>query len=169
MRERPTPIEKEHLLDTEHFIVSKTDLNGNIIYVNRYFLQVSGYTESELIGQPHNIIRHPDMPKTTFKLLWEHLKAKDEFWGYVKNLSKDGGYYWVFAHITLSYHPETHEIIGYHSDRRAPDKDKIKKIIPLYQQLKQIEDTQSIEAAETHLNQLLAKKEMTYEDFIFSL
>jgi len=169
MQQRPTPIDKEYRLDSEHFIVSKTDTRGTITYVNQYFIQVSGYSEVELIGQPHNIIRHPDMPKVVFKMLWDHLKAGDEFWGYVKNLTKDGGYYWVLAHVTLSIHPETHELIGYHSDRRAPEREKLEKIIPLYQELNQIERSQSIDAAQAYLNRLLQEKEMSYEDFVFSL
>ncbi|GAB6034395.1 PAS domain-containing protein [Galenea microaerophila] len=169
MRQQPIPINKEYQLDENHFIVSKTDINGTITYVNQYFIEISGYTEEELIGQPHNMIRHPDMPKVVFKILWDHLKAEDEFWGYIKNMTKDGGYYWVLAHVTPSRHFETQQIIGYHSDRRAPEREKVEKIIPLYQELLQIERTQSLQAAEANLNQKLKEKEMSYEDFIFSL
>lgn len=169
MQQRPTPIDKEYLLDADHFIVSKTDTHGTLTYVNKYFIQVSGYSEVELIGQPHKIVRHPDMPKVVFKMLWDRLKAGEEFWGYVKNLVKDGGYYWVLAHVTQSIESETQHVIGYHSDRRAPKKEQVEKIMPLYQKLIQIESSQSIEAAETYLNRLLTEKEMTYENFVFSL
>ena len=166
---KPIPNSIERKLDSEHFIVSKTDLVGNILYVNRYFIEISGYEENELIGQPHNIIRHPDMPKVVFKMLWDHLKAGDEFWGYVKNLAKDGAYYWVFAHVTTSTNAVTGKITGYHSDRRSVEPEKLEKIIPLYQELLHIEQTQSMEKAEAHLMKQLKAKEMTYEDFIFSL
>jgi aerotaxis receptor len=81
-------------------IVSRTDFSGNITYVNETFAEISGYRPEELIGKPHNVIRHPDMPKSAFKELWETLERGEMWKGYVKNLRKDGGYYWVFARIS---------------------------------------------------------------------
>lgn len=160
---------KEYVLDSEHFIVSKTDLRGTIKYVNRYFIEISGYSEAELIGKPHNFIRHPDMPKVVFKMLWDTIKSGEEFWGYVKNRTRDGGYYWVLAHVTQSYDYKTNALIGYHSDRRAPEKKALEVIQPLYETLRQLEQTQGVNAAEAHLNALLKEKEISYDEFIFNL
>jgi len=99
---RVQPIELERMLNDEDYIVSKTDLKGRIIYCNKIFVEISGYSESELLGKPHSIIRHPDMPKIVFKLLWDRIKKKQDIFAFVKNLCKDGGYYWVFANVTAT-------------------------------------------------------------------
>jgi PAS domain S-box-containing protein len=80
----------------DEIIVSKTDLKGLITYANKTFLDISGFTEEELLGQPHNIIRHPDMPQCVFKLLWKTVAKGDEIFAYVKNMCKNGDHYWVF-------------------------------------------------------------------------
>lgn len=98
-----TPINKEKTFSENELIISKTDLHGKITYGNEMFIRMSGYTVNELLYVPHNIIRHPDMPKVIFKLLWKTVKSGKEIHAYVKNLSKDGSYYWVFANITPSY------------------------------------------------------------------
>lgn len=97
MKNTITPRNNEHALREDEFIVSKTDTRGVITYCNRTFMRISGFSEAELFGQPHNIIRHPDMPRGAFRLLWKQLQAGNEFFGYVKNLCKDGSYYWVLA------------------------------------------------------------------------
>jgi len=84
----------------DELIVSRTDFTGKITYVNETFAEISGYEVDELIGKPHNVIRHPDMPKSAFADLWETIERGDVWEGYVKNLRKDGGYYWVFARIS---------------------------------------------------------------------
>ena len=93
---------KEHMVEESAFLVSKTDLKGRITYCNEPFLKIVGAKQAEVLGKPHNIIRHPDMPRAIFKLLWERIKNKEEIFAYVKNKSFDGGYYWVFANITTS-------------------------------------------------------------------
>jgi len=115
-RFRPTPTTMERQLHNDDFIVSKTDPAGKILYGNRTFIDLSGYTEKELIGCQHNIIRHPDMPRAVFHLLWNAIKAGKEVFAYVKNLSKDGGFYWVFANVSASYDPAGH-LLGYYSVR----------------------------------------------------
>lgn len=91
--------ENETILDDYAFLVSETDEKGTILFANDDFCRIAGYTLEELIGKPHNIVRHPDMPKLAFKSLWETVQ-KDKVWtGYVKNATKDGGYYWVFATV----------------------------------------------------------------------
>jgi aerotaxis receptor len=99
--------EAEFLQEThvpyDELIVSRTDLNGIITYANDTFAQISGYSNSELIGQHHNIVRHPDMPKACFEDLWDTIKKENKWVGNVKNLRKDGGYYWVKATVSGVY------------------------------------------------------------------
>ena len=159
----------EHKLPTGVFLVSKTDTRGTITYANPAFIEVSGYTEDELLGQPHNKVRHPDMPKTVFHMLWKHLQAGEEFWGFVKNRSKDGGYYWVYAHVTPTFSTDDGSIIGYHSDRRPATPAKLAIIEPIYQTLLQAEAQGGIEAGIKALENFLKEKGMSYEEFIFSL
>lgn len=90
-----TPTRNERVMREDDFIVSKTDLKGRITYGNEIFIEFSGYTEQELLGSQHNIIRHPDMPRAAFKLAWDTIQAGREFFAYVKNMSKDGGFYSV--------------------------------------------------------------------------
>ena len=111
---------KEYFVKEEDFIVSKTDVKGKITYCNQPFLKIVGATQEQLLHKPHNIIRHPDMPRIVFKLLWEHIKAKQEIFAFVKNKSFDGGFYWVFANVTASLGANG-EIIGYYSVRRKPN------------------------------------------------
>jgi len=128
--------EQEVFFDEGDIIVSKTDLRGRITYANRVFCDVAGYRLEELIGQPHSLIRHPDMPRCVFKLLWDHLQRGEEIFAYVKNWTKDQKhYYWVLAHVTPSYN-DAREIIGYHSNRRVPRRETLTStIIPLYADL----------------------------------
>ncbi|HHO59221.1 MAG TPA: PAS domain S-box protein [Thiotrichales bacterium] len=111
-------------------IVSRTDLNGVITHVNKSFVTMSGFTEEELIGQPHYILRHPDMPPAAFAGLWETVQKKEKWHGYVKNLRKDGGYYWVYA--TVIPNVRNGEIVSYTSVRRKPSARKVAECIELY-------------------------------------
>lgn len=120
----------EHPFPDGRLIVSRTDLNGNITHVNDAFVEISGYTEEELIGQPHYILRHPDMPSAAYKDLWETVKAGKKWHGYVKNLCKDGGHYWVYA--TVVPNVRRGEVVGYTSVRRKPSRNKINEAIALY-------------------------------------
>ena len=95
---RPDPIDEEYTF-ADGVIISETDLKGNIVFANRKFAEISGYDRKELIGKPHNIIRHPDMPKAAFKQMWETIKQDKDWRGLVKNLRKDGRYYWVDTYI----------------------------------------------------------------------
>ena len=97
------PTGRERTWGDEEIIVSKTDLKGIITYANRTFLKVAGYTEEEVLGKPHSIIRHPDMPRCVFKLLWDTIESGEEIFAYVKNLAKNGDHYWVFAHVTPTF------------------------------------------------------------------
>ena len=150
------------------FIVSKTDLKGKITYGNALFIKMSGYEEEELIGQPHNILRHEDMPAVVFKLLWSRIQAGKEIFAYVKNKSKEGNYYWVFAHVTPSF-DTARNISNYHSVRRKPSAKALEVIKPLYATLLQKEKSGGTAASEAVLNQLLKDKGLSYDEFILTL
>ncbi|MEO3430761.1 PAS domain-containing protein [Pelagibius sp. CAU 1746] len=167
------PTGREGHFDTEEIIVSKTDLQGRITYANDVFLRVSGFSEREILGQPHNIIRHPDMPHSVFKLLWDTIQGGEEIFAYVVNLAKNGDHYWVFAHVTPSFDAEG-KIAGYHSNRRKPDPEQIAKIEPVYRKLRELENDSGrvkdgMAAAIEFLQQTLEKQGTTYERFVFSL
>ena len=131
MKNNSKPTKHEVLLPEDRILVSKTNQKGIITYCNHSFIEISGYSESELLGQQHNIVRHPDMPRVIFSLLWETLKSNHEFNAYIKNLAKNGDYYWVFANITPSYSPDN-ELLGYYSVGRKPEPDKLNYIQNLY-------------------------------------
>lgn len=114
-------------------IVSRTDPKGIITMVNQAFVIMAGYTEEELMGQPHHILRHPDMPAVAFKGLWDTVEAGKKWHGYVKNLRKDGGYYWVYA--TIVPNVRGGEIVGYTSVRREPSRAKVEESAALYAKL----------------------------------
>lgn len=118
-------------------IVSRTDTKGYITHCNQSFVDMSGYEEEELIGQPHSILRHPDMPKAAFKDLWDTLERGEKWHGYVKNLRKDGSYYWVYA--TAIPNIRGGETVGYTSVRRKPSRAKVKACIELYANMMQEE------------------------------
>ena len=128
------PNSRERLMRENDFIVSKTDTRGIITYGNPIFIEFSGYTEQELLGSQHNIIRHPDMPRSAFKLVWDTIQSGKEVFAYVKNMSKDGSFYWVFTHITPDFGP-TGNIVGYYSVRRCPKRTAIEKIETVYQKM----------------------------------
>lgn len=118
-------------------IVSCADTRGRITQANKAFVEMSGYSEQELIGQPHAILRHPDMPAAAFKDLWQTLQAGKKWHGYVKNLRKDGAYYWVYATIVANVRKG--ELVGYTSVRRKPSRKKIEECIQAYKELKNAE------------------------------
>lgn len=123
--ERPYPDGK--------LIVSRTDLHGVLTHVNDAFVEISGYTEDELIGKPQHILRHPDMPKAAYADLWQTVKAGKKWHGYVKNLCKDGSHYWVYA--TVVPNVRRGQTVGYTSVRRKPSRLKIEEAIKTYSAL----------------------------------
>ncbi len=164
----------ERFFDEQEIIVSKTDLKGRITYANDVFQKIAGFTEDELIGQPHSIIRHPHMPRCVFKLLWDTLAGGQEIFAYVINRCKNGDHYWVYANVTAS-RGRNGSIISYHSSRRAPDRTIVNEaIIPLYASLLKEEQRhrnarQGMEASFDLFKAVLAKKGMAYDEFVFSL
>jgi len=163
-----TPTQNEVILKEEDFIISKTDLKSKILYGNKIFIEISGYSEEELLGKPHNILRHPDMPRCAFKILYDHIQNGKEWFGFVKNLRKDGGYYWVFANISPTY-DSNGNMIGYYSVRRKP-RDGFKSIIePLYQQLLNIESTGGMNASLEAVEELLNKHSMNFNELMLKI
>lgn len=157
----------------DEIIVSKTNLKGHLTYANKLFLDIAGYTEQEVIGKPHNIIRHPDMPRVIFKMLWDTVRDGREVFAYVINRCKNGDHYWVYAHVTPSLDMNG-KIIGYHSNRRVPQKDILNQtIIPLYKQLKQAEDLadrkEGLLNSENLMSGYLADQQLAYDEFIMTV
>lgn len=173
MSDKPIPNTTEILMREEDFIVSKTDLVGKLTYCNPIFIEFSGFTEQELLGQQHNIVRHPDMPRAVFALLWQTIRSGEEFMGYVKNISKSGAYYWVFATVTPSFAANSREIIGYFSVRRKPDIAKLKIIEALYREMLSAEKsagrTNAIDAGKAVLMRAVQATGKDYREFILTL
>jgi PAS domain S-box-containing protein len=156
----------------DDFLVSKTDLKGRITYGNRIFIEYSGYSEAELLGKQHNIVRHSDMPRGVFKYLWSTLEAQQECFAYVKNRSKDGGFYWVFANVTPSYGADG-RVDGYFSVRRKPRASGLAAVSALYRQMldaeKRAGPKEACAASLALLNATLAQHGVSYESFILSI
>ena len=165
---KPTPNNNEKKLSEEEFIVSKTDSLGNILYGNKTFIQISGYQERELLGQPHSILRHPDMPSVVFKLLWDRLELGEEVFAYVKNLCKDGSFYWVHANVTVTKDANA-RVVDLHSVRRKPSNKAMQTIPILYEKLLQEEKRSGIDGSMKMLTNILEEAGVTYDDFVFDL
>jgi PAS domain S-box-containing protein len=166
---QPTIIDKEVVWDKSRVIMSKTDHRGIIEYANEVFVDVCGYEDYELMGQPHSIIRHPDMPKVLFKVLWENLKLGGNFHAVVKNLAKSGRYYWVVTDFE-SIKNEDGEITHYFGRRRAVPQEIITNYIePLYKKLLQIEKASGVEYSEKYLIGFLEEKNRSYVEYINDL
>jgi len=124
----------------EHeLIISRTDLSGNITYANEIFEFISGYDREELVGKPHSIVRHTDMPKSIFKDMWAVLKSGEIWKGYVKNIRKDGGYYWVYAEVSGVY--KNDKLVEYKSIRTPVEKDLQKFYQDLYDEKRKTEES----------------------------
>ncbi len=130
--ERPAPIDEQYSFENG-VIVSDTDLKGIITYSNRKFCRIAGYKKSELVGKNHNIVRHPDMPKVAFKDLWETIQKGESWTGTVKNLRKDGRYYWVYSYITPIFREG--EIVGYSAARKPATPSEIEEAEEIYEKL----------------------------------
>jgi PAS domain S-box-containing protein len=156
----------------DDFIVSKTDLKGRITYGNRIFIEFSGYSEAELLGAQHNIIRHPDMPRAVFKLLWDTIQAKKECNAYVKNMAKDGSFYWVFANVTPNF-DNNGNVTGFFSVRRKPKASGVETVTGLYRAMLQEEQRagarDAIAASTRILTDLLAAKGLSYDELVLAI
>jgi PAS domain S-box-containing protein len=167
------PTGEERLLGPDEMIVSKTDVKGVITYANEVFCKFAAMPEEELVGQPHNIIRHPDMPRCVFKLLWDTLAARTEVFAYVINLAADGVHYWVLAHVTPTY-DRSGEVIGYHSNRRCPDRQAVNTMSNLYAALRAEEQrhpkpSDGLEASTAMIVERLSARGLSYDEFVWSV
>lgn len=163
----------ERTFDENEIIVSKTDLKGKITYANRVFLRVAQYTEEEVLGEPHNLIRHPEMPRCVFQYLWDTISDGREVFAYVVNRTKAGDHYWVFAHVTPTF-DDRGRIVGYHSNRRVPDKNGVETVRKIYADLRAVEarENSARSASEAGLAALVGRlQEMktSYDELIFKL
>lgn len=134
---RPEPIDEEYHFE-DGVIISETDLKGVITFANRKFCEIAGYEKKELIGKPHNIIRHPDMPKEAFRQMWETIQQDKEWSGLVKNLRKDGRYYWVNTFIKPVY--KDGKKVGYIAVRKPAGELEKKEAEKLYKEMKEREE-----------------------------
>lgn len=141
-----TPTSIEHEVKTVDIVVSKGDEAGNVTYANPIFFKLSGYTQAELSEQPHSLLRHPDMPKLIFKFLWDTIKTGKDVKAFVKNLTKDGGFYWVLAQVRVAKNPDG-SFRNYVSTRRGMSAGARAIIEPLYKQLVEAENTGGMEAS----------------------
>ena len=171
---RPVPTGVESRFDSDEILVSKTDTRGVITYANPPFIDISGYTEEELIGTAHSVVRHPDMPRCVFGLLWDRIASGSEIFAYVKNLRKDGGHYWVFAHVTPDMDPRSGQIVGYHSCRRQASSEAVRTIEDLYDQLRKAEARaagrrDAAAVGQAKLEDILAEVGQSYDQFVLDL
>jgi len=135
MRINEPVTDNEVTYDDDDLLISKTDTKGKITYCNEVFMRIAGYEEHEMLGQPHNMVRHPDMPPQAFGDLWNTVSDGREWHGIVKNRCKNGDYYWVDATVTPDFDPSTGRIIGYMSARRKATRKKISDAEVLYKEL----------------------------------
>jgi PAS domain S-box-containing protein len=153
------------------FFVSKTNLKSHISYVNRGFCQMSGYQESELLGQTYDLVRHELVPHSIYNLMWEHLNAEEEFFGYIVNLNKNDSYYWAFLNVTPCY--ENNQLIGYFSVQREPSQQALQAIKPLYTEMCQVERqataAQLLPLSSAVLWRVITKEYQNYAEFVLSL
>jgi len=167
-----TPTTVERVMREDDFIVSMTDTKGRITYGNRTFIEFSGYSEAELLGTQHNIIRHPDMPRAVFKLLWDKIQAGEECFAYVKNMSKDGGFYWVFTNVTPNRDAEGN-ITGYFSVRRKPRLSGVQTMTAVYaamlEEEKKAGPANAIAAYAKMLVRVLNEKGLGYDELVLAI
>jgi PAS domain S-box-containing protein len=170
---RVMPTGRESPFGEHELIVTKTDLKGRITYANDVFLRVSRFALKDVLGRPHSLIRHPDMPRAIFLLLWRTIEAGDEIFAYVLNLASNGDHYWVLAHVTPSFDGQGN-VVGYHSNRRKPKSEQVARIVPLYRALLDEERRPAsrkdgLERSTDRLTTMLRERGTSYDALVFSL
>ena len=162
---RPLPIDEEIKLNSKKIIVSKTDKTGKILYVNDYFCEVTGYEPNEVLGVPHSILRHPDMPRAIFYIMWRTIQNGENITAVVKNLAKSGKYYWVTTDFE-NHRNSRGEIESYIAFRRPASRKAIEAIEELYATLLDIEKRHGMEASLVYLQGYLDERHTTYTEFM---
>lgn len=171
MQQRPTG--RERGFREDELIVTKTDPHGKITYANDIFERIAGYPPGGLIGLPHNVVRHPAMPRGVFRLLWTTIQKGEEVFAFVMNLARNGDHYWVFAHITPTFDLGG-RIVGYHSNRRTPNRAALPTVEALYRQMSAEEakhpDRKAAASAGLRLLEArLSTRGITYAEYVFEL
>ncbi|STA74478.1 PAS domain signal transduction sensor protein [Campylobacter lari] len=156
------------ILTSDVLITSKTNLKGEIIYANEDFLTYSDYKIDEILYKPHSIMRHPDMPRTVFKYLWDNIQIKREVFAFVKNKTKFNDYYWVFANVTASCDVNGN-ILDYYSVRRKPKREAIKTIEEIYKILLRKEKDEGVKSGVEELDKIVKSHGMTYNELMMKI
>jgi PAS domain S-box-containing protein len=164
--ERPTPNNNEVEVKSVDIVVSKSDAEGNIEYANPIFYKLSGYSKRELTYQPHSILRHPDMPKVVFKYLWDELKKGNEVHAFVKNMTKEGAFYWVIAYVRPALNPDG-SFRNYVSTRKSMSRGARATIEALYAKLLDLENSEGMESSEKELMNALQNR--TFNDVMLEI
>lgn len=156
----------ELVLESGDKIISKTDVNGTILKGNDTFYKFAEYKENEILGKPHNIVRHPDMPRIAFRLLWAKILDKQTVNAFVKNRSKNGKFYWVYATVSPTLNPKTNEIDSFYSIRKKPNREAVEQLEGVYKVLKEIEESKGYEETREFLRSFLAVNGMKWNDLM---
>ncbi|MFN4163899.1 MAG: PAS domain-containing protein [Ferrovibrio sp.] len=168
-----SPINRERSIPADQLLVTHADLRGGITYANGYFCQAQACGEKDLIGQPHNLMRHPDMPAAVFHLIWERIRDGREIFAYVKNMACTGEYYWTLSHLTPHF-DGSHRIDSYQCFRRAVSSDSVMAADEVYDELRLIERNtstteQALAASRQRLDGIMNRLGMDYDQWILSL
>ncbi len=172
MKLRIQPTQREIPIGEADMIISKTDPSGRITYANRTFMRISNFAERDLLGMPHNIVRHPDMPRGAYQLMWDTLNTGEEFFALVKNMTAEGHFYWVFANVTADL-DSNDRLKGFFSVRRQAPKSAIREITTIYEQMLRVEQQagpgNAPKASASWLLDHLQAQDTTYEHFVLGL
>lgn len=160
--------DREVLIDPSKTLMTKTSAQGILEYANEYFMEVTGFTQKELIGKPHQVIRHPDMPQCIYHVINEHLSTGKNVNAVLKNITKDGKYYWVIVDLEANV-DENGTLVSYYSRRKAIPKNFIPKIEKFYNNLKMIEQRQNVEFSLKYLEGLLEDQKLSFTELILNL
>jgi PAS domain S-box-containing protein len=166
---------RETIVGEFDLLVTKTDKKGRLTYTSKAFQRIAELTEAEMLGQPHNIIRHPDMPRAVFYHLWTYINKGEEVFAFVKNRTKSGGFYWVLAHVTPITSMDTGETYGYHSSRRRMPPHVRSDVEALYENLRKVEagishpKEAAIAAHKALFEKIGAQSSIDYTKWLFNL
>ena len=165
---RPIILDEEIIFSKKKFIVSKTDIEGNILFVNQSFCDITGYEYDELIGEPHSVVRHPDMPKAIFYMIWKSLLAGMEISAIIKNVAKSGKYYWVIADFSMqrNNHGKLETFTSFKRYAPAYVSDSIQE---LYDAMNYSERKRGLEGSLGYLETFLEEKELNYNEYLEEL
>ncbi|CAA6823257.1 MAG: SIGNAL-TRANSDUCTION SENSOR PROTEIN-PAS/PAC domain [uncultured Sulfurovum sp.] len=165
---RPIVLDEEIIFSKKQFIISKTDIEGNILFVNQNFCNITGYKYDELIGEPHSVLRHPDMPKAIFYMIWKSLLAGMEVSAIIKNVAKSGKYYWVIADFSMQRNKygklETFTSFTRHAPAYVSE-----GIQELYDNMNYSERKTGIEGSLCYLETFLKEKHLSYNEYLEEL